>query len=122
MRDPQVRLTEEERRRLEELEAALREDDPRLERRLQCTRRVPLFGLVLTTSPPARGVIGTLLVVVGALLAVVMLTISLPVAIAGTVSMAAGGYLVLTTAAVTVRLRRLEAWLGRTSHPADHDR
>jgi hypothetical protein len=121
MRDPQVRLTDDERRRLEELEAALRDEDPRLARRLQSARRVPFLGVVLAARPPARGPIGALLVVAGAVLSVLMLTVSLPLAIVGTLLMAGGGYLVLTANVVCLRLRQLEAWLSRTSHPADHD-
>jgi hypothetical protein len=121
MRDPQVRLTEEERRRLDELEAALRAEDPRLARQLQSARRVPLVGVVLSARPPARGVIGALLVLLGAVLSIAALTVSLPLAIAGTVLMAGGGYLALTANVVASRLRRLEAWLSRSSHPADHE-
>jgi hypothetical protein len=121
MRDPQVRLTEEERRRLDELEAALREEDPRLARRLQSARRVPLVGVVLSARPPARGPIGALLVVIGAVLTIATLTISLPLSIAGTLMMAFGGYFALTATVVRLRLRQFEAWLGRASHPAENE-
>jgi hypothetical protein len=121
MRDPQVRLTEEERRRLDELEAALRAEDPRLARRLQSAKRVPLVGVVLAARPLARGSIGALLVLAGAVLSIAMLTIWLPLAIAGTVLMAFGGYLVLTASVVRLRLRQFEAWLGRASSPAENE-
>ena len=121
MRDPQVRLTEEERRRLDELEAALLAEDPRLARRLQSARRVPLVGVVLAARPLARGSVGAFLVLAGAVLSIAMLTIWLPLAIAGTVLMAFGGYLVLTANVVRVRLRQFEAWLGRASSPAENE-
>ena len=79
------------------------------------------MGVVLSARPPARGQIGALLVVIGAVLCVSTFTTSLPLAVAGTVVMASGGYLALTATVVRLRLRQFEAWLGRASHPAENE-
>lgn len=122
MHEPQVRLTEEERRRLEELEAAFRMEDPRLDRRLKSARRIPLAGVVLAAAPPARGAIGLAMVAIGAILCIATLTLWLPLAIAGAVLMALGGYLTTTAASTCDLLRRLNARLRRGSASAAEPR
>jgi hypothetical protein len=110
MRDPHVRLTEEEQRRLEALEAALTAEDPRLARRLRSGRRLPIIGIVLGGGGPSRGLIGACLLLVGGIMAVSALLISIAVAIAGCVALAAGGYLMLTCPRAQRIVRRFDAW------------
>ena len=65
MRDPHVHLTEEEQRQLHALEAEVRRDDPRFDRRLRHGHRLPFVGLVVIGWPlPSLGT-GLALVVVG---------------------------------------------------------
>ena len=109
MRDPHVRLTEEEQRRLEALEAALAAEDPDLARRLRSGRRLPLIGCVLA-GPPARGLTGAALLTVGAVVVLASLLVSTVVAFIGCVAMAAGGYLVLTCAHAVRTFRRFSTW------------
>lgn len=118
MRDPQVRLTEEEQRRLAALEAALCEEDPRLARRLRSARRIPVLGVVLASAPPARGAYGLLLTAIGALVTIATFTWLIPLAIVGCVVMAGGAYLALTAPALQSALRRFDAWLGSRSRAA----
>jgi hypothetical protein len=115
MRDPQVRLTEEEQRRLAALEAALCDEDPRLARRLRSARRIPVLGLVLSGAPPARGVYGLLLLALGAVVTLVTFTSMIAVAIAGCVAMAIGAYAALTAPALQTALQRCGSWLGSRS-------
>jgi hypothetical protein len=117
MRDPHVRLTEEEQRRLEALEAALSEDDPRLARRLSSARRIPLVGLVLAARPPSRGVLAILSLSMGAALVLATLLVSPFIAFGGVLLMAAGGYLTTTTPRVVRVLDRVGRWIdGRVLH------
>jgi hypothetical protein len=109
MRDPHVRLTEEEQRRLEALEAALAAEDPDLARRLRSGRRLPLVGYVLA-GPPARGLIGTILLIAGTIAVLAALITSTVVAFIGCVAMAAGGYMVLTCARATRMFHRFDTW------------
>ena len=118
MRDPQVRLTEEEQHRLAALEAALCAEDPRLARRLRCARRIPLIGVVLAGAPPARGVYGLLLLTIGAVVTVATFTSIFVLAIAGCLAMATGSYLALTAPSLKEALRRFDGWLGSRSRAA----
>jgi hypothetical protein len=110
MRDHHVRLTDEEQRRLDALEAALAAEDPDLARRLRSGRRLPVLGCVLA-GPPARGLIGSGLVTAGALLVLFTLMTSTALAIGGCVAIAAGGYLTLTSGRVVRALNRFDCWL-----------
>jgi hypothetical protein len=110
MRDPQVRLTEEEQRRLEALEAALTAEDPRLARRLRSGRRLPVIGVVQGVCAPSRGLVGICLLCVGGVMVVAALLVSITIAIAGSVAIAAGGYLTLTCERSVRLVRRFDAW------------
>jgi hypothetical protein len=126
MQDPHLRLSEEEQRRLDALDAALSADDPRLARRLRSSRRIPLVGLVVGGGP-SRGTVGVALVAVGIVTVLAAVLRSTPVAIAGCVAIALGGYLVLTCARIVRAGRRFDTWLqprllgrpGREQHPHD---
>jgi hypothetical protein len=109
MRDPHVRLTEEEQRRLEALETALAAEDPHLARRLRSGRRLPLVGCVLA-GPPARGALGVLLLVGGIVTFLLAITGSTLIAFAGCAAVAAGGYLTLTCPRAVRMFHRLDAW------------
>lgn len=121
MRDPQVRLTEEEQRRLAALEAALCEEDPRLARRLRSARRIPVLGVVLASAPPARGTYGLLLLALGAVVTIATFTWMIAVAVVGCVLMAAGAYAALSSPALQASLRRIDSWLGSRSRAARSD-
>src|SRR5215218_5706299 len=108
MRDPHVRLTEEEQRRLEALESALAADDPDLARRLRSGRRLPLVGCVLA-GPPARGLLGIVLLGVGVVLVLATVVTSTVVAFAGCLAIAAGAYLTLTSSRATRLFHRLDS-------------
>jgi hypothetical protein len=110
MRDHHVRLTDEEQRRLEALEAALDAEDPDLARRLRSGRRLPLVGCVLA-GPPARGLIGITLLTAGVLVVLLSLMSSSAVAIGGCLAIALGGYLLLTCGRVVRALNRFDCWL-----------
>jgi hypothetical protein len=109
MRDPHVRLTDEEQRRLAALEAALTADDPDLARRLRFGRRLPVIGCVLA-GPPARGLTGSILLTVGTVVVVASVMLSTAVAFAGCVLMAAGGYLLLTCGRAARAFHRFATW------------
>lgn len=113
MHDPQVRLTEEERRRLDELEAALREEDPRLAHQLQNARRVPVLGLVAPGELMRRGRVGGALATIGAIMTIALFVYSLWLAVVGLLLLALGSYLLLTAPGLERGLRRLEAWLTK---------
>ncbi|HEX7096202.1 MAG TPA: DUF3040 domain-containing protein [Acidimicrobiales bacterium] len=121
MRDPQVRLTEEEQRRLAALEAALCAEDPRLARRFRTACRIPGLGVVLAAVPPARGTYATMLVVIGAVAVIATFTSLFAVAVAGLVVMALGSYLGLTAPGVRARLRAFGRWLRTRSSEARSD-
>jgi hypothetical protein len=121
MRDPHVRLTEEEQRRLEALEAALTADDPQLARRLRCGRRLPVLGVV-SGGLPARGPVGAVLLAAGAVMVVVSLLVSLAVAVAGSVAVAAGAYLLLTCNTSVRTLHRFDAWFVPRFFRANRER
>jgi hypothetical protein len=109
MRDPHVRLTDEEQRRLAALEAALMADDPELARRLRFGRRLPLVGFVLS-GPPARGLTGAVLLGAGTVVVLASVLLSTAVALGGCVLMAAGGYLLLTCGRAVRAFRRFAMW------------
>jgi hypothetical protein len=81
MHDPDVRLTDEEQRRLEALDAALAADDP---------------DLALGVRMPSQRIVGAVAAVVGALIVVLTFTRALAVAFGGSLLLAAGLYLLLT--------------------------
>jgi hypothetical protein len=109
MRDPHVRLTDEEQRRLAALEAALMADDPDLARRLRFGRRLPIVGLVLS-GPPARGLTGSVLLTAGTAVVLASVMLSTVVAFVGCVLMVAGGYLLLTCGRAVRTFRRFAMW------------
>jgi sulfite exporter TauE/SafE len=96
MHDPDVRLTDEEQRRLEALDAALSADDPHLARRMRRAHRNRVMDVLLNMRLPSQRVVGAVCALLGAVVVVVSFTRSVAVAFGGSVLLATGIYLLCT--------------------------
>jgi hypothetical protein len=111
MRDPHVKLTDEEQRQLQELELALTRDDPDLVRRLRGGRRIRLPGRPFRASSMPGFTAGVLLLVVGLVALFAVLSVSPVAAFGAYVTMFVGAWLMLVAPSTQRVCARL---LGRT--------